>query len=243
MFKAFTVILFIMAASPFCRGGEVEDSTVVVYLFPGQGADYRQFRDLDFPEGYDTIHISSYPVPLKKESLPQFALRFVPQIDQDRPFILVGVSLGGMICTELADILHPQNVILISSAKAVYELPGRYTFMAKSHINRIVPKRLVKAGARILQGIVEPDRKYDPDTFRDMLRQKDPLYLKRSADMIICWEREHYQEEIIHIHGDADHTIPIKNVNYDFLIDDGSHMMVLSRAEEISKIICALLKE
>ena len=241
MFRALTIILIILAASPFCEGGEIENSRVVVYLFPGQGADYRQFRDLDFPEGYDTVHIS-YPVPLKKESLPQFALRFVPLIDQTCPFILVGVSLGGMICTELADTLHPQKVILISSAKAKTELPGRYTFMAKSHINRIVPKRLVKGGARTLQGIVEPDRKYDPATFKDMLRQKDPLYLKRSADMIICWEREHYQEEIIHIHGDADHTIPIDNVNYDFLIDEGSHMMVLSRAGEISKIICELLK-
>ena len=241
MFKALTFILIIMAASPFCRGGEEENSRVVVYLFPGQGADYRQFRDLDFPEGYDTVHIS-YPVPLKKESLHQFALRFVPLIDQNRPFILVGVSLGGMICTELADILHPQKVILISSAKTNHELPGRYTFMAKSHINRIVPKGLVKAGARTLQGIVEPDRKYDPDTFRDMLRQKDPLYLKRTADMIICWEREHYHEGIIHIHGDADHTIPYKNVNCDYLIEEGSHMMVLSRAEEISRIICDLLK-
>ena len=241
MFKALTFILIIMAASPFCRGGEEDNSRVIVYLFPGQGADYRQFRDLDFPEGYDTVHIS-YPVPLKKESLPQFALRFVPLIDQNRPFILVGVSLGGMICTELADILHPQKVILISSAKTNHELPGRYTFMAKSHINRIVPKGLVKAGARTLQGIVEPDRKYDPDTFRDMLRQKDPLYLKRTADMIICWEREHYHEGIIHIHGDADHTIPYKNVNCDYLIEEGSHMMVLSRAKEISRIICDLLK-
>lgn len=241
MLRALSVILIIMAASPFCRGREAENNRVVVYLFPGQGADYRQFRDLDFPEGYDTVHIS-YPVPLKKESLPQFALRFVPLIDQNRPFILVGVSLGGMICTELADTLHPQMVILISSAKANYELPGRYTFMARSHINRIVPKRLVKGGARTLQGIVEPDRKYDPDTFRDMLRQKDPLYLKRSADMIICWDREQYKEEIIHIHGNADHTIPYKNVNCDFLLEEGSHMMVLSRAEEISRIICDLLK-
>ena len=241
MCKALTVMLIIMAASPLCRGGEAEDSRVVVYLFPGQGGDYRLFMDLDLPEGYDTVHIS-YPVPSKRESLPQFALRFVPLIDQNHPFVLVGVSLGGMICTELADTLHPQKVILISSAKANYELPGRYTFMAKSHINRIVPKRLVKAGARTLQGIVEPDRKYDPDTFRDMLRQKDPLYLKRTADMIICWEREQYQEEIIHIHGNADHTIPYKNVNCDFLIEEGSHMMVLSRAEEISRIICELLK-
>lgn len=221
-------------------GREAMDKQIVVYLFPGQGADYRQFKNLNFPENYDTVHIS-YPVPEKGESLPEFAQRFIPLIDPDIPFILVGVSLGGMICTELAELVHPQQVILISSAKGKDELPDRYTFMARSHINRIVPKSLVKAGARVLQGIVEPDRKYDRDTFSDMLKKKDPLYLKRSADMIICWQRKHHNEDIIHIHGDADNTIPIKNVAFDYLIEDGSHMMVLTRADEINEIIAILL--
>ena len=240
MVKAIHSLLLILAVFLPCSGSQAADSTVVVYLFPGQGADYRQFRDLRFPENYELVHIS-YPVPSKGESLPLFARRFIPMINSDLPYILVGVSLGGMICTELADTLHPQKVILISSAKGKKELPGRYTFMANSHINRIVPKGFVKAGARTLQGIVEPDRKYDPETFRDMLKKKDPLYLKRSADMIICWERDSYQETIIHIHGDADHTIPIKNVKYDYLIEEGSHMMVLSRADEINEIIAFLL--
>ncbi len=155
------------------------ENRVVVYLFPGLAADYRQFRDLRFPEGYDTVHIT-YPVPGKEESMTQFAKRFIPLINPAVPCVLLGVSLGGMICTELADILHPAKVIIISSAKAGFELPGRYTFMGKSHINRIVPKGLVKAGARTLQGLVEPDRKYDPATFKDMLKQKDALYLKRA---------------------------------------------------------------
>ena len=240
MRKQILVILAIFTFSMLCRGREPLQSQVLVYLFPGQGADYRQYRDLKFPEGYDTVHIS-YPVPEKRESMSEFAGRLIPLIDQDQPYIFVGVSLGGMICTELADILQPRKVILISSAKAAFELPGRYTFMGKSHINRIVPKGLVKAGARILQGLVEPDRKYDPATFRDMLRRKDPLYLKRTADMIVCWDRDRYQESIFHIHGDADHTIPIENVRYDYLIKDGSHMMVLTRADEISKIISEIL--
>ncbi len=130
-----------------------------------------------------------------------------------------------------------------SSAKAAFELPGRYTFMGKTHLNRIIPKGLVKAGARTLQGIVEPDRKYDPETFKDMLRKKDAAYLKRTADMIVNWDRDSYLYSIIHIHGDADHTIPFKNVSCDYMIKDGSHMMVLSRAKEISRIIDEILKE
>ncbi len=241
MLRFTLIFLIVLIASPLCRGEVEARDAVTIYLFPGQGADYRLYKNISFPKAFDTVHIS-YPVPLKKESMSSFARRFIPLINQDEPYILMGVSLGGMICTELADVLHPQKVIVISSAKKRSELPKRYTFMAKSHLNRLVPKGLVKFGARTLQGIVEPDRRYDRSTFRDMLKKKDPLYLKRSADMIICWEREHYQENIVHIHGDADNTIPIENVAYDYLVEEGSHMMVLTRGEEISRIIYEILK-
>lgn len=208
----------------------------MVYLFPGQGADYRLYRDLQFPKGYDTLHIS-YPIPFKNESMKEFAQRFIPLINQDEPYILVGVSLGGMICTELSDTLHPELTILISSAKSWFELPGHYTFMRIFHMDRLIPKGLVKGGARMLQGIVEPDRKQDPETFKDMLKKKDPLYLKRTGQMIVNWEREEYSRSIYHIHGDADNTIPIRNVQCDCVVKKGSHMMVLTRADEISEII------
>jgi pimeloyl-ACP methyl ester carboxylesterase len=235
------LILMMLAGSTLCWGGTPPGTNTTVYLFPGQGADYRLFRDLQFPKGYDTIHIS-YPIPFKNESMKEFAQRCIPLIDQDSPYILVGVSLGGMICTELADALCPEKTILISSAKAWFELPGHYTFMRKFHLDRVIPKGMVKTGARVLQGIVEPDRKQDPETFKDMLKKKDPLYLKRTGQMIVSWEREDYSRSIYHIHGDADNTIPLKNVQCDFVVENGSHMMVLTRADEISEIMAEILK-
>ena len=220
----------------------LEGQELRVYLFPGQGADHRQFRDIRFPVDVDTVHIS-YPVPDKRESMESFALSFIPLIDQEHPFVLMGVSLGGMLCTELADTLNPLGVIVVSSAKSYMELPGRYTFMRKFHLNRIIPKGLTKGGARVLQGIVEPDRKHDKETFKDMLKAKDPLYLKRTVDMIINWERTSHSEHIIHIHGDKDHTIPIKNVRYDYLIEEGSHMMMITRAGEINQILRYILNQ
>jgi len=231
----------LLAGSTLCRAATPPDADTTVYLFPGQGADYRLYKALRFPEGYDTVHIS-YPIPGKRESMKEFAQRFIPLIDQETPYILVGVSLGGMICTELADILHPDKTILISSAKAWFELPGHYTFMRKFHLDRVIPKGLVKAGARMLQGIVEPDRKQDPETFKDMLKKKDPLYLKRTGQMIVSWERESYSQSIYHIHGNADNTISLRNVQCDYMVENGSHMMVLTRADEISEIIAEILK-
>ncbi len=236
----FIILLFLLLAPS--KGMDFSDGDTLVYLFPGQGADERLFKHLELPPGYDTVNIS-YPVPEKKETLAEFALRFVEEIDRSRPYILLGVSLGGMICTELRDTLDPLETIVISSAKSAHELPGRYTFLKSFHLNRIIPKGMTKAGARVLQGIVEPDRKQDKETFKEMLKAKDPLYLKRTVDMIISWDRNPWSEHIIHIHGEKDHTIPIRNVRYDYLIEEGSHMMMITRAGEINQIIRNILMQ
>ena len=59
--------------------------------------------------------------------------------------------------------------------------------------------------------------------------------------MIINWNRTEYPEQVVHIHGDKDHTIPIKNVQYNYLVKDGSHMMMVTRATEINRIIGEIL--
>lgn len=237
----FLLIALLFLIPGLSKGSIPPDGDTVIYLFPGQGSDERLFRHLQLPAGYDTVHIA-YPVPDKHETLADYSLRFLELIDRSSPYILMGVSLGGMICTELTDTLEPVHCILISSAKSTYELPGRYTFQQRMRLNRIIPKRIIKGGARMLQGIVEPDRKHDKETFKDMLKAKDPLYLKRTVDMIINWERTCYSDKIVHIHGDGDHTIPVTNVSYDYLIVEGSHMMMLTRAGEINQLIAEILK-
>tara|TARA_Y100000768_G_C23733642_1_gene566046 strand:- start:121 stop:357 length:237 start_codon:yes stop_codon:yes gene_type:complete len=74
-----------------------------------------------------------------------------------------------------------------------------------------------------------------------MLDAKDPAFLKRTIAMILEWDREEYPNEIVHIHGNKDSTIPIRNVNYNYLVEDGSHMMALTKGKEISEIISAIL--
>lgn len=240
--KGIQIIALLILFSTVSFGNPRPKGDTVIYLFPGQGSDWRLFKHLEFPPGFDTVHIS-YPVPEKHESLKEFAFRFIEEIDPSSPYILLGVSLGGMICTELTDTLSPLKTIVISSAKTTHELPDRYTFQQKFHLNRIIPKRMIKGGAMVLQGIVEPDRKHDKETFKEMLNAKDPLYLKRTVDMIINWKRTSYSDKIVHIHGDKDHTIPIKNIQYDFLIEEGSHMMMITRADEINQIIETILNQ
>ncbi len=209
---------------------------VRVYLIPGQGADYRLFNNLNLGKDCDTVHIK-YTVPVKGMNMEAYARMLAEQIDTLEPFVLIGTSLGGMLAVEMNDFLHPEKVIVISSAKCRDELPGRYKFQKAIPIYKLFTGRGMKLGARIMQPIVEPDRKKEKETFKAMLKAKNPKFMKRSIAMIINWEREESGENIIHIHGDNDHTLPIKNVKYEYVISDGSHMMTLTRGAEISELI------
>lgn len=232
-----TVILFFIAAGGVITG---QDSKTVVYLIPGQGADSRQFSNLRLDEQFEIRNIE-YFTPDDGWGMKDFARALSQQVDTTRSFILVGVSLGGMIATEMGDFLNPEKIILISSAKCRDELPGRYRFQKSIPLYRCVGPRLVKSGAKFLQPIVEPDSKYDRTMFKSMINDKDPLFLKRTVAMIIRWERDDYRRDIIHIHGDKDHTLPSGNVDYDYLVPGGSHMMVYTRADEISTLINKIL--
>ncbi len=207
-----------------------------VYLIPGQGADYRLFNNLDLGEEYDTIHIK-YSIPDKGMRMKEYAQLLAGQIDTSQPFIIVGASLGGMLAVEMNEFLNPEKVIVISSAKCRKELPGRYKFQKAIPIYKLFTGRGIKLGARIMQPIVEPDRGKEKDTFKAMLKAKNKKFMKRSVAMIINWDREKYGKNIVHIHGDNDHTLPLKNVNCDYVIADGSHMMTLTKGEEISAVV------
>lgn len=220
----------------------IDNGPTIIYLIPGQGSDYRVFKNLSLDSSFEVRNIY-YSIPEKGMKLPDYARELSKQIDTTRNFILVGVSLGGMIATEINEFLSPKKTIIISSAKNRKELPFRYRFQRIIPLYKIFPKRVLKGGAFIMQPLVEPDRNKDKDTFVGMLKDKDPDFLKRTIGMIMQWDRTVHNNNIFHIHGDKDKTIPIRNVNYNHLIQKGSHMMVLTRGEEISTIINSILHD
>jgi hypothetical protein len=213
-----------------------------IYLFHGQGSDERIFSALKPDSNFHIVNVI-YPIPEKGTSLKEYAHILSKQVDTGSKYIFIGMSLGGMICCELADSMKPEKVIIISSAKYRSELPFRYRFQKTIPINAIVPAGLIKLGALILQPIVEPDRNKNKSTFKSMLKSKDPRYLKRTSNMIIHWDKKTYNPKIIHIHGTNDHTLPYRHVKAGHTIKNGSHMMTLTRGEEINALINSILSK
>lgn len=212
-----------------------------LYCFPGQGSDARIFDSLKIDSSY-TVKIIEYGTPAEGQSLREFAIQLSGQMDTSGEFALLGVSLGGMICAELAEILNPKVVILISSAKNSRELPYGYRFQKTVPLHRLFPGSWILEGAKILQPIVEPDRNQNEATFKSMLAAKEPLYMERSVAMLVQWDRQTNSRKLYHIHGDRDNTLPIRRIKSpDYVVKGGSHMMTLTRADEISRIVNTLL--
>lgn len=215
-------------------------SPSTVYCFPGQGSDYRIFDSLQFPANFQVKHIE-YPIPQRGEKMDEFAKRLADQIDTTGSIYFLGVSLGGMLAQALADSLYPEKVVILSSAKGQCEIPLRYRFMRFIPIHRIVPAQLYKWGSYVAQPLVEPDRKRNKATFKAMLRDKNPLFLKRATHMIVGWKRETLYPKTLHIHGTNDHTIPIRRVKADYYVIGGSHMMTLTMGRELSPLLQKVL--
>ena len=238
--KFLTIIAAIILCASSAVFADSHTESTNIYLLAGQGADERLFKNLTFSDAY-CVHYIDYTTPTYETSLQEYALTLSQQIDKTKPFILIGVSLGGMLATEMTDFLQPEKTIILASAKNTNELPRTFNFQKKVPLYKLAGKRNVKWGARFLQPIVEPDRRKESDTFKAMLKDKDPEFLLRTIPMIMKWERTTNDAGIIHIHGTKDHTIPYRNVQCDYTIEGGSHMMTLTQSNKINEILDSIL--
>jgi pimeloyl-ACP methyl ester carboxylesterase len=236
-FKRIILLCFATLIVFFCVSLETNgQSETNVYFIPGQGADYRLFDSIQLDSGFTMVHVH-YTLPDRGVRMTEYAKELAKQIDTTQQFILIGTSLGGMLAAEMTDIISPEKVIIISSAKNRKELPFRYRFQKHIPLFEIMPRFIIKAGARFLQPLVESDSKNNRPTFKAMLKDKDSRFLKRTIRMIVNWDRVGADPKIIHIHGEADKTIPIQNVKFNYRIENGSHMMTLTQFEKINQII------
>lgn len=221
------------------QSGTFKSNGMTIYLLPGLGADHRLFGELSIT-GHRLVHVT-LPVPAPRQSMASYASDISKQIDISEKFMLIGVSLGGMIACELAALLKPYKVILISSARCNQEVPRFYRFQRHLGLTWLIPGWIIKYSAILLQGIWENDSWKDRELFREMIRTKSSTYYKRTVKMIVGWDRIESNPDIIHIHGSGDRTLPFGLVKPQHVVENGSHMMVYTRAKEISKILDGIL--
>jgi pimeloyl-ACP methyl ester carboxylesterase len=209
---------------------------VNIYLISGLGADKTVFRNLTFSKG-TKIHYLDWIPPKPKESLRAYALRIAEGIDHSTPFIIVGLSFGGMLATEIASVLHPKKTILVSSISTISELPWYFRLAGKMRVNKIIPAVRLKSIPRFIASFFGIETQRDALFFQQLLRRTDPHFSKWAMDSILAWDRTETPIRVVRIHGSKDKVLPIGNGKVDYLIKEGGHFMIFNRADVISGIL------
>lgn len=210
-----------------------------VYCIPGLGVNKQLFKNLQLP-GFN-ISFIDWITPVKNETLPAYAMRLAQQIDTSKPFVLLGVSFGGMCAIEITKQLYPLKTILISSSKTKKETPSRLRILSFLPLHYLISDSLYLKGAWILRRLWGVHAGIEQE-FKASLTPPPENFFARAVNMIVHWENETIVANVIHIHGTADRVLPYKkSVVYDYTIEKGSHLMVLDRGEEISRIITSSL--
>jgi len=220
----------------------VSDNPVIpsrkVYFISGLGADKRSFSLLDLsfcnPVFIDWIK------PLPDESLAGYALRLREQITEQDP-VIIGVSFGGMLVTEMAKADHGIKAIIISSNKTANEFPSIYRTGKYLPLYKWVSPILLKKAALFRSLFFGPKGKKQKELFKQILNDSDTRFTKWAIHSILFWNNNVVPENIIHIHGTSDKLLPFKKVKADYVIEKGTHLMIMNQPEEISSLIKKLI--
>jgi pimeloyl-ACP methyl ester carboxylesterase len=206
-----------------------------IYCISGLGADFRIFEKLNIQRA--TLHPIQWEVPSAEDTLATYANKLSTQIVHPNA-ILLGVSFGGMLATEISKIVDVQKTIIVSSCKQRNELPLFLRTAGKLRLHKAFPFWLVARSNAISKLIFDTRSQAEALMLkRIMLQQSDLTFLKRSVHMILNWQATQAPENIIHIHGKKDRLLTPFGIRPKYWISNGGHFMIWNEAEQISTII------
>ncbi|MEP7262976.1 MAG: alpha/beta hydrolase, partial [Bacteroidota bacterium] len=202
--------------------------------------DERAFVNIILPSVY-TIHHIKWVKPSDKESLEDYSKQLLLQIDQSPPFALVGLSFGGIIATEISNLISVEKTILISSVSSSQQIPWYFSLAGKLRLNKLIPVNLLHKNKMLFNWMFGVKSKKEQLLLKEINDTPDLHFTKWAVDCIIHWKRKSNRFIPIHIHGTKDKIFPIKNINVDFPVENGGHFMIFSEGKYISEKIAAIL--
>lgn len=211
-----------------------------VYLLPGLGTDRRLFSRLDL-QGLP-VRFLEWPDYQRGCTLADLARQLREQVDAERPHILAGVSMGGMVAQELAALTMPQRVVLISSWTGPHEWPWSTKLGATLQVQRVITETTMRGTWPLKQWLVGQGNKEIDRLLFDMACAEGAHKLRYGLNAIFRWKGSPWKGPVTRIHGEADRVTPLR-FPVDHLIPAGSHSMVIHKADEVGAAFRKVLLE
>jgi pimeloyl-ACP methyl ester carboxylesterase len=233
-------IYYLAARSPVWRNPVHETrKDPNIYLFSGLAADESIFSKLQL----EAKHVKIIPwLPLESgDTLETYAARMANEINPEEPNIIIGVSFGGIIATEIAKVVSPLKTIIISSISHRKELPWYYRFAGSMKIHKILPYSILVKSYWLNELFFGVQNKEEAQLLHYNIKNAEPHYIKWVFNEVLHWRQEEKLPGLVHIHGTADRLFPFYMTDNAISIKGGGHFMVISNAFEISAILNKLI--
>lgn len=206
-----------------------------VYFISGLAADRSVFKYIQLPPHCKAFYLD-WIQPQLHESLPAYALRLGATIDTTQPVAIIGLSMGGMIAVEIAKQLQPAATVLISSIPSVQQLPVYFNLAGTLRLHKIIPIGFIQQAA-VIKRFFTKETPEDKRLLKAMIRKSDAGFIRWAMNAVLTWQNKDVPQNLVHIHGTKDEVLPMRFARPTHVISGGGHLMVLSRANEINRIL------
>jgi pimeloyl-ACP methyl ester carboxylesterase len=211
-----------------------------VYFISGLAADSRVFVHIRLPLGYEIVHLN-WISPHKYESLSEYAIRLGEKINTSEPFALVGLSMGGMIATEIAKKHPPVALILLCSVPTHTHMPAYFQWAYLLRLHKLVPVAALKLASRLKRGFTA-DNYSDQLLIKQIIQESDPVFIRWAIHAILSWKNDTIPQRLWHIHGSKDGILPMRYTKPTHQVAGGNHLMIMSKAAELNLFLKEVLE-
>jgi pimeloyl-ACP methyl ester carboxylesterase len=212
-------------------------SKTAIYFVPGMAANSKIYERIRVDKNRYTTHFLEWKIPLSiDESISDYAKRMCEEITHDNP-ILVGVSFGGVVVQEMSKHIATRKIVLISSIKSNQELPKRLKLIQATKIYKLFPARFLENLESHISYFLSDYQQKKADAYKKYMSVRNTDYLHWAIYNILHWQQQAPLDNTLHIHGTNDRVFPIKHIKGCIEIEGGTHVMILTKATVISKIL------
>lgn len=212
-----------------------------IFLIPGLGADKRIYRNIKINNA-DITYID-WLEPERKDTLTTYAQKLIDQYHISDGSIVIGISLGGMLATEIALKLKLKKVVVISSIKSIDEAPFYFKIFKWLPLYKLIPGKLFAKLGMLIAPVFGKMRSVDAFLFSSMLQNTSPKFIKWAMYAALHWKNRQIPENVYHLAGNNDLIFNYKRIKNAEIIDGGTHIMIFDRAKEVSAYLNRVIAE
>lgn len=211
-----------------------------IFFISGLGADHRAFDRIKL-DGYHQTYLP-WIEPDWKDTMHSYAQKMAEPILKAEKPIVIGLSLGGMLASEMTTFIPHLQVVLVSSIKSHEERSTILKLGRVFPIQHLMPPNTMQR-LTFMWEIAQKKRLAGAERHMvQMFKEQNDKFMRWAIINAPKWRGKGDESRIAHIHGTKDRMFPFARIKNAIAVEGGTHLMVYVKGQEVTKLIKEELK-